>query len=149
LVEVGHREHTALNAHLPALRAFRLQVGISLHVAVREVLEKCGFLEAGAACHTHTKLIKPVYEAAPIRRVRPELRIVVEPATQGYGRGAGTEHRLAEVAGVMALHVNRIRERPGRRRTVFALAALALILVFDSAAHRCSLTHPPVEQGAR
>src|SRR5205085_290912 len=117
--------------------------------SVREVLEKRGFLEPRSARHTHTKPIKSVYEAAPIRRVRSELRIVVEPATQGHGCGAGTEHGLAEVAGVVALHVDRIRERACCRRTVFALAALALVFVFDPATHGRSIAYVPVEQRAR
>ena len=149
LIEVGHRDRSTFNTHFPAQRAFGLQVGISLDKSVREVLEKRGFLEPRSACDTHTKLVKPVYEAAPIRRVRPELPIVVEPATQGHGCGAGTEHGLAEVAGVVALHVDRIRERACCRRTVFALAALALVFVFDPATHGRSIAYVPVEQRAR
>ena len=148
LVEVRHRDWTALDAHLPAQRAFGLEMGIPRCYATREILEECGLLVSRADRRTQPHLVEPVYGAGSIRRMRPELGVVVEPGAERDRHSSRRNDRLREIAGIVAMRPNRVGERP-ERRTEFTGPALPLVLVLDPPDYRHSPASVPVQQRAR
>src|ERR1700756_3489589 len=111
-----------------------MQVGIPRDEALREILEEGRLLESRAYRRPQSRRSRQsVHQPRAIDVVRTERR--VGPYTRAQGqRGPPPprdEQRLREVAGVVALHADRIGKVAVRSAEV-AGAALALVFVLDA-----------------
>src|SRR5207249_5083305 len=88
------------------------------------------------------RLVQPVDDTAAAGRMGVELGIGVELRAQRLRRGARGDDGLREVAGVVALHADRVRKRP-EGRAELARAALPLVLVLDATDHADPATRTP------
>src|SRR5438270_4332677 len=81
--------------------------------------------------------------------MRPELRVVVEPGAERDRRWSRRNDGLREIAGIVAMHPDRVGERSERRGVEFARATLPLVLVLNAAGQGRARRSMPVEQCAR